>query len=242
MKPFLSVIIPIYNEEKRIRNITNIFQYLKSKKYSLEILLVNDGSNDKTLRKIKSIVKKTKRNHLFKLISYKKNQGKGYAIKNGMLASSGRFRLFIDVDLSTPIEELSKLEKSLKKSDVLIGSRKSARANIIKRQPFIREILGRGFTTLSQIFLGLKVSDFTCGFKCFSEKAALEIFSRQRIKRWGFDSEVLFIAKLRGLKIKEIPVEWSNDPNTKVKFPQDIMSSLIDLGKIRYYQFIKRYD
>lgn len=242
MKPYLSIIIPVYNEEKRIENLIDIFQYLKGKKYTSEILLINDGSKDKTLRKLKIIEQKYKKNYPFKLISYQNNEGKGAAIRKGMLASSGKFRLFLDVDLSTPIEELGKFEKNWTKFDILIATRKSTRANIIKRQPFLREILGKCFTTLSQIVLGVKVSDFTCGFKCFSEKAALEIFSRQRIKRWGFDSEVLFIAELRGFKIKEIPVEWRDDTNTKVKFPQDIIKSLMDLYKIRYYYFKKRYN
>ena len=242
MQPFLSVIIPVYNEERRINSLLKILNYLKTKTFTSEVVLVNDGSSDDTVKKIKSIQQKTKKTFpQLKLISYTKNMGKGHAVKEGMMASSGKNRLFLDIDLSTPIEEFDKFEGYLKKFDVIIGSRKASGAKLVKRQPIIRELLGRGFTKLSQIILGVKVSDFTCGFKCFSQKAASEFFSHQRINRWGFDSEILFLAKKLGFKVKEIPVVWKNDSETKVKLPHDIINSLIDLYKIRYNDFKKIY-
>ncbi len=237
-KPFLSIIIPLYNEQIRLKKLIKIYKYLNQQRFYYEVILVDDGSEDNTVKQLFRLSKRFR----FQLITYQKNKGKGFAIKTGMLASKGRFRLFIDIDLSTPIEEFNKFIPYLLKHDVLIGSRKMAGSDMKKKQSFLRAALGKGFTKLSQVILGVKVSDFTCGFKCFSEMAGKEIFGRQRIKRWGFDSEILFIAKSRGFKIKEVPIEWRDDPNTKVKFPQDIIKSLMDLYKIRYYNFKKRYD
>ncbi len=233
-RPFLSIIIPLYNEENRLKNLSKVYQYLDKLEKDYEVLLVNDGSIDKTGKKLKNLNKKFK----FQLISYTANYGKGFAIRSGMLAAAGEYRIFTDIDLSTPIEEFEKFMPYLKKFDVIIGSRRKIGSNLKRRQPFIRETLGQGFTLLSRIVLNLSISDFTCGFKCFSKKAAIEIFTRQKIDRWGFDSEILFIAKKCGFKIKEVPVTWIDDPNSKVKFPQDIISSLIDLSRVR----VSNYD
>ncbi len=227
--PFLSIIIPIFNEEKRLKKLYEIVTFLKKQKYSWELIIVDDGSTDRTYKILKPIKDKLRS----KLISYNPNVGKGSAIRTGMLTAKGEYRLFLDIDLSTPIEELEKFLPFLKEYDIVIGSRKMKLSNVIIRQPFIREMLGKMFTQLSQRILQMQVSDFTCGFKCFSKKASDYIFSRQRIDRWGFDSEVLYIGKQGGFSIKEIPVSWKNDPRTKVKFPQDILNSLGELIKIR---------
>lgn len=229
--PFLSIIIPLYNEESRLRNLSKIYKYLNNLNFDYEVLLVNDGSLDKTVQRLKQIYKKFK----FQLISYDKNRGKGFAVRGGMLDAKGKYRLFTDIDLSTPIDQLNKFIPQLKKADILIGSRKTAGAHLYKRQSFIRENLGKGFTLLSRMILDLEISDFTCGFKCFSKKSSISIFSKQKIERWGFDSEILFIAKKLGFSIKEVPVNWSHDPRSKVRFPHDIISSLSDLYKIKYH-------
>lgn len=236
--PFLSIIVPIYNETKRLNNLSTIHNFLKQQKFNSEIIVVNDGSIDQTLQKIKILSKKLG----FKIVSYSTNRGKGFAIKLGMIQSKGQYRLFTDLDLSTPLEELSKFYPYFKKYDILIGSRKLKGSKLINRQPIIREYLGKGFTLLSRIILGVNVSDFTCGFKCFSKQAAEEIFTRQKINRWGFDSEILFIAKVKCFKIKEIPVKWSNDEKTKVKFPDDLIRSFYELLQIRYNHFKNFYD
>lgn len=237
INPYLSIIIPIYNEEKRINNLEKIISYFKKQKYSQEIILVNDGSADKTLKTLKSLKYQSK----FKLLSYPQNFGKGYAIKTGMQEAAGKYRLFLDIDLSTPVDEVEKILPYLEKFDIVIGSRKMKSSNLITRQPLVREFLGKIFTSLSQIVLQLKITDFTCGFKCFSQKAAEEIFSRQTINRWGFDSEILYIGKKRKFSIKEIPVTWTDDPRTKVKFPQDIINSLKELLMIRINSYIGLY-
>lgn len=235
--PFLSVIIPTFNEERRIKNLIQIISYLKQQKYSWEIIVVDDGSIDKTVILLKELKKKLK----FQLISYIPNVGKGFAVKTGMLSAKGKYRLFIDIDLSTPINEFEKFLPYLKGFDILIGSRKLKTSVLLTRQPFVREYLGKIFTYLSQIVLQSGISDFTCGFKCFSEKAAKQIFFKQTINRWGFDSEILYIGRIRKHSVKEIPVSWKNDPRTKVKFPQDIFYSLKELVNIRINSFVGRY-
>ena len=227
--PFLSVIIPVFNEEKRIKNLKEIISYFKKHRFTWETIIVNDGSTDKTVQVLKSL----KRENKFRLISYSPNKGKGAAIKEGILSAKGKYRLFLDIDLSTPITEFDKLLPYIKKYDIVIGSRKMKGSNVIIHQPISREILGKMFTLLSQRILQMRVSDFTCGFKCFSKKAVEEIFPKQTIDRWGFDSEILYISKLKKHSVKEIPVSWKNDPGTKVKFPQDILQSLEELIRIR---------
>lgn len=226
--PFLSVVIPLYNEEKRAKNITPILKFLSGKKFSWELVLVDDGSTDGTGKYLPLFVQKN-----IKLISYPVNRGKGYAIKQGMLAASGLYRLFLDVDLSTPIEEIDKFLPSLERFDVLIGTRKAKGAKVVVHQPWLRENLGKGFTILSQLFLGVPVSDFTCGFKVFSAPCAKEVFQHSRINRWGFDAEILFLGHRYGFSLKEIPVTWKDDAKTRVKFPQDIFKSLNELLTIR---------
>lgn len=228
-KPYLTIVIPVYNEEKRVNNLIQIMSYLKKQRFTWELIIVDDGSTDKTLRRLKLLKNKFR----FKILSYNPNTGKGFAIKTGMLSATGKHRLFLDIDLSTPIDELDKFLPFFKKFDIVIGSRKMKLSNIIIRQSPIRELLGKIFTFLSQKTLQMKVSDFTCGFKCFSKKAAEEIFAKQTIQKWGFDSEILYIGKTKRYSIKEVPVIWKNDPRTRVKFPQDIVNSLIELIKIR---------
>ncbi len=237
-QPFLSVIIPVFNEEKRLNNLQKIFTYFLNQKYSSEIIIVNDGSADKTLK----ILETLKKRHNFKLLTYSKNQGKGFAIKTGMLSANGKYRLFFDVDLSTPLEEFKRFVTFLSKYDIVIGTRKQNKNQLLVRQPIIRETLGKAFTLLSKYTLNVHVSDFTCGFKCFSEKSATEIFSKALIKRWGFDSEILFLATQKKFKIKEVPVSWKNDPLTKVRFPIDMLRSLKELFLIRRNHFLKKYD
>lgn len=237
-RKFLSIVIPVYNEEKRLEGLEKVSSYLQSRNFSSELILVNDGSTDNTPRRLKNL---SKRISIVKIVSYKENRGKGFAIKTGILEAIGKYRLFTDIDLSTPIEEFDKFFPHLAKHDVVIGSRKRRGARLLVRQPLLRESLGQGFTLLSQALLQLPLSDFTCGFKCFSQRAAEKIFSRQKIERWGFDAEVLFIAKKMGFSIKEVPVSWKNDSQTKVRLPQDIITSLSELIKVRYNDLKKAY-
>lgn len=234
---FLSVIIPLYNEEERVKNIVKVIKYLDKQPFTYEIIAVDDGSTDKTLYKINYYKKK----YNISVLSYNKNRGKGHAIKKGMNLAKGSLRLFIDVDLSTPISQIKKFLSYENKYDVLIGSRKAKGSRIIKRQSTAREYMGRCFTYLSQVILGVKFTDFTCGFKMFNKKSSKYIFGRTTIDRWGFDPEVVFLAKRGGFIIKEIPVVWKNDPRSKVRFPQDIVRSLKDLFMVKINSALGKY-
>src|SRR3989338_4045425 len=164
----LSIVIPCYNEEKRIKKtIDNILKYLHQKKKKTEIIFVNDGSTDETKIIIKHAIKKFKSNNIIyaKMVDYAINQGKGYAIKQGIQKSSGKYILLCDADLSTPITELDKLKKYISKYDLVIGSRKQKDSSVVKPQSPTREFLGRTFSFLSKIILGVNINDFTCGFK-----------------------------------------------------------------------------
>jgi dolichyl-phosphate beta-glucosyltransferase len=160
--------------------------------------------------------------------------GKGHAVKTGMLAARGRYVLFCDADLSTPPSELEKFWPWLEQGyDVVIGSRKMPGANIVRHQPFWRENLGKVFTWLTDLIATRNISDVTCGFKCFTHEAAQRLFSRSVINDWSFDAEVLFIAQQHGLKIKEVPVTWHDEPGTRVRVLRDAMRALLGLMKIR---------
>lgn len=200
-----------------------------------EVIFVNDGSTDSTKARIQNAkIKFDKKFKIkVKLISYKKNMGKGYAVKQGMLKSNSDYTLFFDADISTPLLEITKFYKEIKKgTDVIIGTRKNGKSTVVNHQPFFREILGRGFTKLSQVILGSKTTDFTCGFKAFSQKGKEEIFIKTKIYGWGFDAETIFLAEKLGFKTKEIPVTWSDDKQTKVKLYKAIPQTLFELLKI----------
>lgn len=227
--PYLSVVIPVYNESKRIGGIARIADYLRQQPFSSEIVVVNDGSTDDTLDQLRAY----QQQFALQVVHYQPNRGKGYALRQGMLAACGEYRLFTDVDLSTPIEEFAKFVPLLSQYDVLIASRRQHQSQVTQHQPKLRETLGQGFTLLSRTILQVPVSDFTCGFKCFSARAAESVFSRLTIERWGFDSEALFLTHRSAFRIREIPVIWQNDPRSKVKLPDDLIRSLSELLTIR---------
>jgi len=226
----LSIVIPVYNEENRLKKAFKIIVQWHRQQPNWEFILVNDGSSDNTEKIIKKFL-------FVKLVSYSKNQGKGYALKQGVLKASKPLTLLCDVDFSTPLTELPKLAAAINETDLVIGSRKMAGANVVKHQAWFREFLGRQFTNLSKLWLGLKVSDVTCGFKLIKTSAAKELFKQQKIKRWSYDAELLFLAKKMKLKVVDVPVLWKNDKQTKVSIFKDIQSSLIDLFKIRWQKY-----
>jgi glycosyltransferase involved in cell wall biosynthesis len=236
--PFLSIIIPVYNEEKRIRNLDQVLAFFDQFSFSWEVVVVNDGSRDSTLDQLQNWSMREE----IKIVSYGRNRGKGYAIKQGMLAAKGEHRLFMDIDLSTPLEEFHLFFPLLGKYDVIIGTRKGQVGQIIEHQPWLREKLGKGFTWLSRFMLNVQVSDFTCGFKCFNQRAANIIFPRLTIERWGFDAEILYLTKKFGLTVKEVGVRWRNDPHTKVNLKRDVWRSFVDLIQIRYNDLRKIYS
>jgi dolichyl-phosphate beta-glucosyltransferase len=237
---FLSIVIPVYNEEKRVEKaVKALDKYLTSQEFLTEVIFVDDGSVDETVETIKKLGP----NFNYRILRYKPNRGKGYAIKQGMLSAGGRYLLFMDVDMSTPIEEFDKFRPLIKEnSHVLIGTRKTKGAQIKKRQKLFRQKLGEVFTLLSNTFIVNGVTDFTCGFKLFSREAGKKVFTKQKIERWGFDSEILFLANKHGYNIEEIPVTWTNDERTKVNLLKDVTRSLSDLVRIRLNNFRGLYD
>jgi len=260
---YLSVVIPAYNEERRLpRTLEEIDKYLSKQNYNYEILIVNDGSKDRTIEVAKSLISKIKN---LKVIGYDINQGKGYAVRFGMLEAKGEYRLFTDADNSTSIDQVEKMwpyfpasvkdyggsaeaplgagEGGKENYDIIIGSRDVKGAILDPPQPWIRNIiLGEGFKLFRKIVIGLwGIEDTQCGFKCFTKKAAENIFPKCKINRFAFDPEILVIGKKLGYKTKEIPVYWKNDPESKVKFKSMIKMGL-DLLKIRWNLITKKYS
>jgi len=231
---YLSVIIPAYNEERRLpKTLEEIDKYLRGQSYDYEILVVNDGSKDRTVEVAKSLMLKIRN---LKVTGYEKNQGKGYAVRFGMLEAKGEYRIFTDADNSTSIDQIEKIWPELEKGyDIVIGSRDVKGAILDPPQPWLRKVLlGEGFKLYRKIVLNLwGTEDTQCGFKCFTKLATENIFPRCRINRFAFDPEILIIAKKMGYKIKEIPVYWRNDPESKVK-PKWIINMAVDLLKIRF--------
>jgi len=238
----LSVVIPAYNEEKRLpRTLGNIDKYLRTRDYDYEILIVDDGSRDRTVEVAKSLASQIKN---LKVTGYKTNQGKGYAVRFGMLEAEGDYRLFTDADNSTSIDHIEKMWPEFERGyDIVIGSRDIKGAVLDPPQPWIRNIiLGEGFKLFRKIVVGLwRVEDTQCGFKCFTKRAAEDVFKKAIISRFAFDPEILIIGEKLGFKIKEVPIYWKNDLESKVKF-KSILKMALDLFKIRYYLIGGKYD
>ena len=232
-----SIIIPAYNEEKRIsKTVARILEFFEKKKVDFEIIVVNDGSKDKTSEAVKIF-----RNKKIRLLEFSPNHGKGFAVKQGMLNAKGDIILFSDADLSTPIEEFDKLINYIKDFDVIIGSRSIKGANVVKHQPFYRELMGKIFNKIVRLFTIRGIIDTQCGFKIFNQKAAKDVFSRTRITGFGFDVEALFLAKISGYKIKEVPVTWINDEQTKISPVKDSLKMFIEVLKVRINYWEGKY-
>jgi len=239
---YLSVIIPAYNEEKRLpKTLTEIDRYLSKQSYDYEILVVNDGSKDRTIEVAKSLVSQIKN---LKPTGYEINQGKGYAVKFGMLEAKGEYRIFTDADNSTSVDQIEKMWPEFQNSyDIVIGSRDVKGAVLDPPQPWLRQIiLGEGFKLFRKIVIGLwGIEDTQCGFKCLKKQVVDDVFPKCKINRFAFDPEILLIAQKMGYKIKEIPIYWKNDPDSKVK-PKWIVNMATDLFKIKWNLLKGLYD
>lgn len=237
----LSVVIPAYNEEKRLpKTLRSINDYLSRQSYDYEILVVDNGSTDKTADVVKNSKNEIKG---LKYIEGSASRGKGFAVKKGIMAAKGDFRIFIDADNSTSIDQIEKMWPYFEKGyGVVIGSRDVKGAVLDPPQPWIRKmILGEGFKLYRKLIIGLwGVKDTQCGFKCFNGQAADQIFPKCKIDHFAFDPEVLFIAQKLGHKIKEIPVYWKNDLESKVNL-KGMIKMAADLIKIRLNLIKGRY-
>jgi dolichyl-phosphate beta-glucosyltransferase len=237
---YLSIVIPAYNEEKRIGGtLGNIINYLNRKDYKSEIIVVVDGSTDSTMNVIKEFGRKDSR---IRVAENKITRGKGYSVKKGILETRGEFALFTDADLSTPISEVEKLIHWLEKGyDVAIGSRSLRDSQVEIPQPFIRESMGKIFNKIMSLLVYTGFKDTQCGFKCFRRQVINKIFNRQIIKGFAFDVEIILIAKIHGFRVKEVPVRWLNSPHSKVSIIRDPLIMFCDLLRIKFYDLMKKY-
>ncbi len=239
-QPFLSVIIPAYNEAERLPlTLVAIDKYLQGVNYPYEILVVNDGSTDTTaaiVKKMSEIVKN------LKLIDNKTNQGKGAVVKQGMLLAKGRYRLFTDADNSTAIDHFEKMLPYLDQGcEVIIGSRTIKGSVLEPAQPLYKQALGKLSNLVIQIVNVPGIWDTQCGFKAFTDEAAEKIFSIARTNGWGFDIEVLALARCFGYQIKEIPVKWVNSPLSHVQ-PSAYLKTFLENIKIRWWILSNKYE
>jgi glycosyltransferase involved in cell wall biosynthesis len=238
-EPEVSIVIPAYNEERRLpRALERIREYLSARKLAAEVIVVDDGSTDGTARVVEEWRERTPG---LRLVSNGRNRGKGYSVRHGMLEARGRIALFTDADLSAPIEEADKLFAALQGCDVAIGSRAVDRSLIEVHQSRVREVAGILYNLLVRLITGLPFVDTQCGFKAFVMPKCRIIFEQQRIERFGFDPEILFLAKHHGLRAVEIPVRWAHDPHAKVNVYLDSLNMFGDLFRIRWNWLASRY-
>lgn len=237
----LSIVIPAYNEADRIEQTLEIVRnYLEEHHFRSEVLVVDDGSQDETASLVSTFSQHWQD---LRLIENPHNLGKGFSVRNGALQAKGPIVLFSDADLSAPIEELPKLVDPILRgeSDFTFGSRALDRSLIGVHQSSIREFSGRIFNLLVQVLTGLPFRDTQCGFKAFRRELMLSVWARQRIGGFGFDPEILFLAKRRGLRLQEIPVRWNHTQGTKVRFLRDGVHMILGLILIRWNQLTGQY-
>jgi dolichyl-phosphate beta-glucosyltransferase len=238
--PTYSIILPAYNESARIAaTLDKILAHAAHRGWNLEVIVVNDGSNDATA----DIVCAYARKHAaLRLLENPGNRGKGYSVRNGMLHAKGEILLFSDADLSSPIEEADKLFAAIAKgTDVAVGSRWVDPRLQIRRQPLYRRVFGRIFNLALRIILGLRFKDTQCGFKAFSRRSAETIFPLQKIERWGFDPELLYLAEKSGFVVREVPVAWSHREGTRIHPLRDGIRMFGELLRVRWYALKGKY-
>jgi dolichyl-phosphate beta-glucosyltransferase len=235
-----SIIIPAYNEGARLAaTLDRVQAYVTEQHWDIEIIVVNDGSRDRTPEIIDDYAR---RNPALRGIDNPGNHGKGYSVRNGMLNATGEVLLFSDADLASPIEEANKLFAALGSgADIAIGSRWLRPELQTRRQSLLRQLYGRIFNLALRILLGLNFKDTQCGFKAFTRTAAQKIFPRQRIERWGFDPELLYLARREKLKVVEVAVLWSDQQGTRISPLRDGLRMLTEVLKIRWDALTGKY-
>jgi len=234
-------IVPAYNESERLAiSLPKILDYVRKQQLRSEIIVVNDGSTDDTADVVRRFMAE---NADVRLVENPGNRGKGYSVRHGMLQAQGDVMLFTDADLSSPIYEASKLFAAIEKgADVAIGSRWLQADLQTERQPWHRQLYGRVFNLALRLTLGLKYRDTQCGFKAFSRPAVKTIFARQRVERWGFDPELLFIADKFHLHTVEVPVEWAHDHRSKISPVRDGLKMALEMLAVRWNDIKGRYE
>ncbi len=240
-EPFLSIVIPAYNEASRIgTTLDKVRQYLESKPFHAEVILVDDGSTDRTPDVLREAAE---RSPAMRVLRNERNRGKGFSVRRGVLEAQGEFVLFTDADLSAPIEEADKLLATLESADAdsAVGSRALNRELIGVHQPWFREFAGRCFNGMVRLFTGLKIFDTQCGLKLFRRTSTRRAFELQRVEGFGFDPEVLFLIQRRGGRVVEVPVRWNDNPATKVRFLRDAIRMFLDLIALRWRAWTSKY-
>ena len=230
VSPYLSVIIPSFNEEKRLTStLEQITAYLRKQRYASEVIVVDDGSRDRTIE----VAEEKLTGFPHRILKQGLNQGKGTAVKRGMLEAQGEFLLFTDADLSTPIEEAELLIARLEKGfDIAVGSRALPESRVQIHQNFLRESMGKIFNRIARLMSFKKIQDSQCGFKCFRREAARNLFQAQKLKGFSFDAEILYLAQKKGYRIAEVGVTWRNSPHSRVHILKDSLRMLWDVVRI----------
>jgi dolichyl-phosphate beta-glucosyltransferase len=237
--PELSIIIPAYNEELRLpATLSSIAAYTRSSKRKIEVIVVDDGSRDKTVAAAAQF-----RDEIpsLRVVSNGENRGKGHSVRHGMQEARGEIVLFTDADLSAPIEEIEKLLPAMQTNDVAIGSRAMDRSQITVHESPFREFAGIIFNKIVRLILWLPFVDTQCGFKAFRREACKIIFEQQTIERFGFDPELLYLARHHGLRSVEISVRWGHSPATKVSMMRDSLMMFVDVFAIRWNSITGKY-
>ena len=241
MEPTYSIVIPAYNESARLgATLEKVLAYVDARAWDAEVIVVNDGSRDNTADIVRLFEKKSP---TLRLVENPGNRGKGYSVRNGMLSARGRIVLFSDADLSSPIEEAPKLFEALEAgADIAIGSRWLRAQTQTQRQPLHRQLFGRIFNLILRVTLGLQFADTQCGFKAFKQPAVQAIFPLQKIERWGFDPEILFLARKLKFTVKEVPVAWGHDGRTRINPLVDGSRMVMEMLRIRWHDLTGKYD
>ena len=236
--PVVSIVVPAFNEAERIgSSLEKICSFVDKCGLVAEIIVVDDGSVDRTSEIAASFTRAGLR-----VVTNESNRGKGYSVRKGFLESKGTWVLFTDADLSAPIDELERILSVAEDGvEVVIGSRAIDRTKIVIHQPWLREFGGIVYNWMVQIILGLAIKDTQCGFKLFHRQQLTPIFKKQTIHRFGFDPELLFLARKQGLQIREVPVSWSHNEGSKVRFLGDGLRMFLDLFQIRWNWVTGKY-
>ena len=235
-----SIIIPAYNEAARLGpTLQRVLQCIRAQRWNAEVIVVNDGSRDNTADLVRQYASA---NPVLRLLENPGNRGKGYSVRNGMLHANGEILLFSDADLASPIEEAPKLFEAIESgADVAIGSRWLRPELQKQRQSLLRQLYGRIFNIALRLLLGLKFKDTQCGFKVFTRSSARAIFPLQQIERWGFDPELLYLARRKKLRVTEVPVEWSHQEGTRISPLRDGLRMFSEVLRIRWNALTGKY-